>query len=203
MKAGERYNSLVATGNWLMGRSRRKYEFLCDCGKLVYIYGHNVKSGGTITCGCGPRSKPPKNFTHGMARTKVYKTWLNMHSRCYNKNSTGYQYYGGLGIKVTEAWHNFEVFYGDMGDVPKGLSLDRINPTKDYCKENCRWASASTQSSNRRPYNKFGLPTGISFISNRYIAVFNYNRKRYYVGCFCSLHEAKEAIKLERERVIK
>jgi hypothetical protein len=38
----------------------------------------------------------------------------------------------------------------DMGKAPsKHHSVDRIDNTKNYCKENCRWATSSEQSNNR------------------------------------------------------
>lgn len=73
-----------------------------------------------------------------------------MRKRCNNPNSTSYRYYGARGIKVCEDWASFESFYRDMGDPPEGLSLDRIDPGKDYCPGNCRWATAQQQAENRR-----------------------------------------------------
>ena len=73
-----------------------------------------------------------------------------MKSRCENKGHQAYKFYGGRGIKVCESWHDFEVFYKDMGDPPNGMTLDRIDTTGSYCKENCRWADWHTQCNNKR-----------------------------------------------------
>ncbi len=73
-----------------------------------------------------------------------------MVARCENPRDKRWQDYGGRGIKVCPEWRNFQGFYADMGDPPEGASLDRVDVDGDYCKANCRWATAAEQSRNRR-----------------------------------------------------
>jgi hypothetical protein len=89
-------------------------------------------------------------FKHGMIHTRTYKAWLSMKKRCLNKNTNDYKYYGGRGIKVCARWMKFENFYADMGDAPKGLTIERQNNNGNYELGNCQWATRSEQSKNRR-----------------------------------------------------
>ena len=81
---------------------------------------------------------------------RTYFAWRSMNARCYNTKHDAYLRYGGRGIKVCARWRsNYDAFFADMGEVPAGLSLDRINNNKGYSKKNCRWATMKEQQNNR------------------------------------------------------
>ena len=74
-----------------------------------------------------------------------------MIERCINPNNGSFKNYGGRGITVCERWRSgFANFLADMGEKPPGLSIDRIDNDKGYCKENCRWATLIEQNNNQR-----------------------------------------------------
>jgi len=74
-----------------------------------------------------------------------------MISRCHKPYSAKYKNYGAKGIFVCEAWINsFADFLKDMGERPPNTTIDRIDGTKGYSKENCRWASIKEQQRNMK-----------------------------------------------------
>lgn len=127
---------------------------MCDCGNLVEVSGANLKKNNTKSCGCFQKETAAKRFTkHNKSNTRLYKTYNEMKSRCYNKNDKDYQYYGGRGIAVCDEWlDDFMNFYNWAmdNDYLDDLTIDRIDVDSDYSPDNCRWVDMKTQNRNTR-----------------------------------------------------
>lgn len=169
---------------------------ICDCGESTTVIGSYMNNGNTKSCGCLQREvAKERRTTHGMYKSPEYFTYNDMLNRCHNKQNKDYASYGGRGIKVCARWRDsFEAFYADMGSRPPSLSLDRIDNDAGYSPDNCRWATSSEQSLNRRinKNNTSGIK-GVSWdkLSCKWEARFREQR----IGTFDTIEQAEAAYK--------
>jgi hypothetical protein len=88
-------------------------------------------------------------FKHWQYKTKLYKVWCWMKSRCDDKNHIRYYIYWWKWITYDSKWKTWEWFYEDMwADYKEWLTLERKKWNKNYCKSNCKWATYKEQARN-------------------------------------------------------
>jgi hypothetical protein len=153
---GRKYGMLTAVRFIEKTRGNQIWECLCECGTIKRVRKCHFVNGLTVSCGCLKRMKGnPKKLKHGMADTAVYRVWYSMKERCLSTKNKSFAGYGGRGITICPEWSVFAVFYADMGDRPfKGAQIDRVDNSKGYSKDNCRWSTQSENCRNRRSNRK-------------------------------------------------
>lgn len=139
----------------------------------------------------------PKGFKHGFRYTRQYDVWRGMKRRCDNPKSKDYIFYGGKGITYDQKWKTFEGFWEDMQEgYSDDLELDRIDTSKNYCKENCRWENSSVQCFNRGIFkSNTSSKVGVHWDSriNKWVARISKNGVRYILGNFENFEDAVKA----------
>lgn len=145
---GVRFGLLTAVKRTTKG-TRVAWECACDCGNRTVAAQLELRNGDTKSCGClRIAATSAKNTTHGMTHTRAYAKWKGMWARVRNAHLKENHCY--IGVAVCKRWEKFENFYADMGELPEGYSLDRIDNKKGYSKSNCRWVPLEEQSRNTR-----------------------------------------------------
>ena len=89
-----------------------------------------------------------------MTNSRIYNIFHGMRQRCNNKNCSAYKNYGAKGIKVCPEWDSamgFRSFYkwSIENGYQDNLTIDRIDNSKGYSPDNCRWITNSEQQRNK------------------------------------------------------
>ena len=126
----------------------------CDCGNMVVASYTNLKAGNVRSCGCLKKDCGKgvlSNESQNQDKLRLHMIWQCMKNRCNANSGRYYKNYKLRGISVCEEWKNdFNAFYEwaiNNGYYPT-LSIDRIDGTKGYSPNNCRWATAKMQANN-------------------------------------------------------
>lgn len=132
---------------------------------------------------------------------KLEQIFNGMKSRCYNKDSKYYKWYGAKGISICKEWlnnpQNFNNWSIDNGYKDK-LSIDRIDGNKDYCPENCRWITLEDNA-------KYKSTTNIIEVNGILDSGRGWSKKigfgPNYINTYIRKHGIDEAISFIRKKI--
>jgi hypothetical protein len=156
---GDKYGRLTILKEVEPKSNLRYFQYKCECGKERIGQLSHLRNGLTQSCGC---YRIERRFIDGdynqTNKTEFYyisKLWTSIKTRCYNKKSNNYKYYGGRGIEMYKPWIKNRPLFNEwilnnLGHRPEGYSIDRINVDGNYEPDNLRWADKTTQNKNRR-----------------------------------------------------
>ena len=184
------------------GKNRKLRFYIVECTKCNKQYKISKKGYDANKTGLCNRCSSKVLETHSMSNSRLYCIWQKMKDRCFNEKHKGYSQYGSKGISICKEWLDFNNFkeWSLSNFYNDDKTIDRIDNTKGYCKDNCRWVDFSTQASNKNKSKGCILYIGISKgkRKNSFIARLYFNGKCYLRKTFNSIEEALE----ERNKVI-
>lgn len=147
---------------WKRNDKVRVVECICDCWNVLWAELRSLRKWNTKSCWCLfleiAREKWRKiNLKHWLYiwKDRFSRIYQWMRRRCNNKNDISFPKYWWKWIKCER--NNIENFYNDMYPSyiehvkkywEKETTLDRIDPTWNYCKNNCRRATYKEQANN-------------------------------------------------------
>lgn len=164
--------------SYIPKKFERKWICKCSCGTVKSITQAHLVKGTINSCGCA-------RFIYLPEDKRLLGIWHEMKQRCSNVKRAKAHLYVLKGIRVCEEWlSDFNLFkeWAISNGYAENLTIDRIDSDKDYCPENCRWATRTTQSRNRKP-NKQG--------SSKYIGVSWSSEKQKWVASISIANKPK------------
>lgn len=117
------------------------YKVKCTrCGKLLIGRLGNLK-----------RTKKCLHHSMGINwhSDNLRKIFTDMKSRCYNTRNKSYRFYGAKGVTIYNEWLQNSQKFNDWAienGYKNGLTIDRIDETKGYSPDNCRWITLEENS---------------------------------------------------------
>lgn len=148
--SGEVYHNLTVIKFSRIKNTNSHWICKCNlCGRETEVSKPNLKSGNTKDCGCIRSEKISEaTSTHKLSKTPTWNTWQRMRRRI-RQGKAHHETYEGM--YIDPRWNNsFESFLEDMGERPIGKTIERIDNSKGYFKENCKWATVAEQNRNKK-----------------------------------------------------
>jgi hypothetical protein len=130
--------------------TRRMYKYYysckCECGRITEVQRNNLMFGHTKSCGCLRRRKGKENKCWNGCGDLSGRIWSGILSKARERNLD-------VDVSIEDAWAQYEkqkgkcaltgwpidFNYGKGHYSDKTASLDRIDNTKGYVKDNIQW----------------------------------------------------------------
>lgn len=191
---GEKYGKLTVIERAKNSKCNRvQWLCECECGKHTVVTSNGLRTGKTRSCGCLYGEDYAK---HSLSRTRQYSIFRGMYLRCYEPSSPSYKWYGAEGVRICDEWlEDFKSFYNWSlkSGYKDDLTIDRIDNTKDYSPENCKWSDRYEQARNQRSLSRGTSGVrGVKWNAARrkWEVSLSYKGKRHYLGLYENLEEA-------------
>ena len=99
---------------------------------------------------------------------RLRRTLAGARQRCDNPANLSYPNYGGRGITFGFSGIYEATVYclSELGPVPEGMSIDRIDNERGYEPGNLRWATPLEQARNKRQYKRTHIGRAIRRVTN-------------------------------------
>lgn len=136
--------------------TKRLWLYKCWCGKEVIIKIYLVENVWQKTCWCYTEKvkesfrKSRKYAPKELKNTKLHNIFKWMLYRCDPRNKKDPKFSPWAWKWIEVEWNNFMDFYNDMwSSYKEWLTIDRKNPDRNYCKDNCRRLTKSDNAKHR------------------------------------------------------
>ena len=174
----------------------------CACGAETTRTTKNLRSGGSLSCGClRAETTTEMRTTHGQRHTPEWGAWQNAKNRTGNASIPGWEHYGGRGITMHPAWReDFSQFLAAVGPRPSPRhTLERLDVNGNYEPGNVVWATRQRQALNSRP-----LPLPVSGFRGVYAngAGWRAALGRTHLGTFSTPEEASATYEKARAELL-
>lgn len=167
-------------------KKRRAYLCRCSCGKEKIVDYQQLRRGESTKCRSCSISIIRKK--HGDYQKRLYYIWCTLKQR--------YKREAYKNISLCDEWRSYINFreWSLQNGYTDDLTIDRIDGTKGYYPENCRWVSKQVQAENTKLLSKHNTSgyRGVSWntTSKKWSATISIQKKKVFLGYFVTKEEA-------------
>lgn len=110
--------------------------YKCECGVIKEINMRKVRELRTLSCGCLIHTLANHKGFHRLSKHPLYRRFLKIKTRCYNKNNPAYKNYGGRGVTICQEWLSDPTLFVKWGlenGWEDGLEIDKDIKSEKGC----------------------------------------------------------------------